>query len=245
MLETCLRLTCLLNDLSAGRITAPEAETRLGPLHHVHDADEALGPGEPDPIASVPIRRSLARVAHRASAATLWGLYPVAPGRLAGLRGPAPVNQEVMTAGAAVICHVSSPGGIPTGTTWIPTPVGPAVQWRIHRAAPPLPPPTAPEAGQQLRAVMAEVAADLGRLDTSAGRRPNALAPALGRGHRHSDQVLLDLAWTMLAAADAGLETASEMLTSHGTRIRESSLHRLHDAALDAIAAATSWPQNS
>lgn len=245
MLETCLRLTCLLNDLSAGRITAPEAERQLGPLHHVHDADEALGPGEPDPIASVPIRQPLARVAHRASPDTVWGLYPVAPGRLAGLRGPAQLNQEAMTAGVAVVCHASTPGAIPAGTAWIPTPVGPAVQWQIHRGAPPLPPPTAPEAGQQLRAVMTQVAADLGRLETVAGRRPDALAPRLGRGHRHSDQVLLDLAWTMLAAADAGLETAGQMLTAHGTGVRETSLRHLRDAALDAVAAASSWPQNS
>ncbi|AXE38434.1 hypothetical protein [Acidipropionibacterium virtanenii] len=245
MLETCLRLTCLLNDLSAGRITAPEAERVLGPLHHVHDADEALGLGEPDPIASVPIRRPLARVAHSASPETLWGLYPVAPGRLAGLRGPAAVNQEAMVAGAAVVCHSSTPDGIPVGTAWIPTPVGPAVQWQIRRGAPPLPPPTAPEAGQQLRAVMARVAADLGRLDTVAGRRPEALAPTLGRGHRHSDQVLLDLAWTMFAAADAGLESASQMLTAHGSQVRETSLRRLRDAALGALAAASSWPRNS
>lgn len=245
MLAVCLRLACLLNDLSAGRVTAPLAEAELGELQHVHDAEELLAASDPDPIASVPIRRALAGVANRrADQPTLWGLYLVWPGHLAGLRGPAQVNDEALDAGMAVVCHASSASGVPAGTVWIPTPVGPAVQWQIRRGAPPLPPPTAPEAGQRLRAVMAETIDQLGQLGP-AGRRPEAVAPRLGRGHRHSDQVLLDLAWTMLAAGDAGLDAVDQMLTAHGTRVREQALRGLRTAAAEAVCAAASWPLTS
>lgn len=242
MLAVCLRLTCLLNDLSAGRTTAPLAEAETGELQHVHDAEEVLAAADPDPIASVPLRRALATVAHRRSVEpTLWGLYLVWPGHLAGLRGPAGVIDEALDAGMAIVCHASSAQGVPTGTAWIPTPVGPAVQWQVHRGVAPLPPPTAPEAGQRLRAVMTETIGELGSLGP-AGRRPEAVAPRLGPGHRHSDQVLLDLAWTMLAASDAGLDAVDQMLTAHGAQVREQALRGLHSAAAEAVCAAASWP---
>lgn len=242
MLAVCLHLTCLLNDLSAGRTTAPLAEAELGELQHVHDVEEVLAAADPDPIASVPIRRALATVAHRrANEPTLWGLYLVWPGHLAGLRGPSEVVDEAMDAGMAIVCHASSARGVSAGTTWIPTQVGPAVQWEIHRGLPPLPPPTAPEAGQRLRSVMAETIGQLGPLGP-AGRRPEVVAPRLGPGHRHSDQVLLDLARTMLAASDAGLDAVDQMLTAHGAQVREQALRGLHTAAAEAVCAAASWP---
>lgn len=67
MLEICCRLTCLLNDLCAGRTTAPHAGAellRMAAAHHVHDPDETLGLSEHDPLSSVPIRMALARISH-------------------------------------------------------------------------------------------------------------------------------------------------------------------------------------
>ncbi|AZZ42469.1 hypothetical protein C0Z11_09440 [Acidipropionibacterium jensenii] len=243
MRETCLQLTSLLNDLCAGRISAPMAEDRLGPMHQVHDPDGLLQLSEQDPLASVPVRRALTRIAHWPGAGSaLWAMVLTAPGRLAGLRGPAEFNADVLEAGTAVICHTSGPAGIPAGLCWIPQPVGPAIQWRIVQGRPPIPPATPAEAGQQLRQVMAEVSGELGRLDIVTGSRPESVPPRLGRGHRHSDQVLLDLAWTALEASESGLES-SPMLTSHGSQVRESALRRLRAAAQDAVTAATAWPR--
>lgn len=243
MREICLELTCLLNDLCAGRISAPTAEDRLGPMHQVHDPDGLLSLPEQDPLASVPVRMALTRIAHWPGArSALWEPVLASPGRLAGLRGPAELTTSVLDAGAAVICHRSAPGGLPAGLCWIPQPVGPAVQWLIMAGRPPLPPATPAEAGQELRRVMAEVSGELGRLDVVAGQRPEAVPPRLGKSHRHSDQVLLDLAWSVLAASESGLEV-SPMLTAHGSRVREEALRRLRGAAQDAVTASSAWPQ--
>jgi hypothetical protein len=99
---------------------------------------------------------------------------------------------------------------------------------------PPLPPPTPAEAGQELRRVMAEAAGELGRLDAGSGTRPEVVPPRLGRSHRHSDQVLLDLAWSVLVASESGMEV-SPMLTAHGSQVREGALRRLRGAAQDAV----------
>ncbi len=84
MLEICCRLTCLLNDLCAGRTTAPHAEAellRMAAAHHVHDPDETLGLSEHDPLSSVPIRMALARISHVPhDTPVLWGLLLPAPG---------------------------------------------------------------------------------------------------------------------------------------------------------------------
>ncbi len=243
MRETCLELSNLLNDLSAGRISAPSAEDRLGPMHQVHDPDGVLQMPEQDPLASVPVRMALTRIAHWPHASeALWSPVLAAPGRLAGLRGPSELNDAVLDAGAAVICHSSVPGGIPAGLCWVPQPVGPAIQWRIIAGNPPLPPPTPAEAGPALRQMMAEVSAALGGLNAISSRRPEPVSPRLGRGHRHHDQVLLDLAWTVLEASETGL-AASPMLTSHGSQIREDALRRLRASAQDAVTAAAAWPR--
>ncbi|EFT80954.1 hypothetical protein HMPREF9602_00308 [Cutibacterium acnes HL030PA2] len=139
MLEICCRLTCLLNDLCAGRTTAPHAEAellRMAAAHHVHDPDETLGLSEHDPLSSVPIRMALARISHVPhDTPVLWGLLLPAPGQLAGLRGPAQVNRAALDAGAVVVCHQGSTT-MPAGTAWIPHPVGSAMQWTVVRATP-------------------------------------------------------------------------------------------------------------
>ena len=112
MLEICCRLTCLLNELCAGRTTAPHAEAELLEMvaaHHVHDPEEVLGLSEHDPLSSVPIRMALARISHAPhDSPVFWGLLLPAPGQLAGLRGPARVNHAALDAGAVIICHQGS-----------------------------------------------------------------------------------------------------------------------------------------
>ncbi|WCC79283.1 hypothetical protein O6R08_06970 [Cutibacterium equinum] len=244
MLEICCRLTCLLNDLCAGRTTDPHAEAELltmATAHHVQDPDEVLSLSEHDPLSSVPIRMALARIAHvRHDSPVLWGLLLPAPGQLAGLRGPASVNQSAIDAGAVIICHQGC-AAIPAGTAWIPQPVGSAMQWTIRRAAAPLPPPTPSDATVLLRSAVTATAAQLSDLGMVAGERPEITAPHL-TGHRPADQRLLDSAWTVLTACDAGLASTHHMITAHSAHTREAALRTLRNAASQAITAATSWP---
>ena len=198
MLEICCRLTCLLNDLCAGRTTAPHAEAellRMAAAHHVHDPDETLGLSEHDPLSSVPIRMALARISH-------------------------------------------NPHDTP-GTAWIPHPVGSAMQWTVVRAVAPLPPPTPADAAPLLRSAICATAAQLNELSMMGGRRPDVVPPYL-TGHRPADQRLLDSAWTVMMACDAGRE--STMITAYGAQTRETALRQLRNAASQAVTAATSWP---
>lgn len=242
MLEICCRLTCLLNDLCAGRTTAPHAEAellRMAAAHHVHDPDETLGLSEHDPLSSVPIRMALARISHNPhDTPVLWGLLLPVPGQLAGLRGPAQVNRAALDAGAIVICHQGSTT-MPAGTAWIPHPVGSAMQWTVVRAVAPLPPPTPADAAPLLRSAICATAAQLNELSMMGGRRPDVVPPYL-TGHRPADQRLLDSAWTVMMACDAGRE--STMITAYGAQTRETALRQLRNAASQAVTAATSWP---
>ncbi|MEH1546856.1 hypothetical protein V7F78_07520 [Cutibacterium avidum] len=244
MLEICCRLTCLLNELCTGRTTAPHAEAELlgmAAAHHVHDPEEILGLSEHDPLSSVPIRMALARISHAPhDSPVFWGLLLPAPGQLAGLRGPARVNHAALDAGAVIICHQGS-AAVPAGTAWIPQPVGSAMQWAIARAAAPLSPPTPADAAPLLRSAMTATASRLSDLGMVAGERPEAIAPHL-TGHRPSDQRLLDSAWTVLTACDAGLASAHQLITAHSAHTREAALRQLRNAASQAITAATSWP---
>ena len=242
MLEICCRLTCLLNDLCADRTTAPHAEAellRMAMAHHVHDPDEVLGLSEHDPLSSLPIRMALARISHDPhDTPVLWGLLLPVPGQLAGLRGPTQVNRAALDAGAIVICHQGSTT-MPAGIAWIPHPVGSAMQWTVVRAAAPLPPPTAADTAPLLRSAISATAAQLTDLSIVAGNRPDVVTPHL-TGHRPADQRLLDSAWTVMMACDAGQEPTT--ITAYGAQTRETALRQLRNAASQAVTAATSWP---
>ena len=88
---------------------------------------------------------------------------------------------------------------------------------------------------------MTATASRLSDLGMVAGERPEAIAPHL-TGHRPSDQRLLDPAWTVLTACDAGLASAHQLITAHSAHTREAALRQLRNAASQAITAATSWP---
>ena len=254
MLSICLRLACELNALSSGLTTPAHAEQallRLVPAHHVADSDELLGMPEHDPVASVPVRMALSRIGVGSpcptssgpspTEPTRWALLLPGPGRPAGLRGPAEVTAAAMDAGVVVTCH-ESPRDDLLGLTWIGHLVGQGVHWRLLRARRPLPPPTPAEASGQLRAAMIHAREVLTDLDDVAGNRPDVVAPTLGRGHVKGDQSLLDLAWTVLHACDAGLASNHEILTAHGTGTRERALRDLRQVAAEALTAAVSWP---
>ncbi|EGG27439.1 hypothetical protein PA08_0705 [Cutibacterium modestum P08] len=211
----------------------------MAAAHHVHDPDEVLGLFEHDPLSSVPIRMALARISHDPrDIPVLWGLLLPVPGQLAGLRGPAQVNRAALDAGAVVVCHQGSTT-MPAGTAWIPHPVGSAMQWTIVRGAAPLPPPTPADADPLLRSAVSATAAQLTDLGMVAGNRSDVVAPHL-TGHRPADQRLLDSAWTVMMACDAGRE--STMITAYGAQTRETALRQLRNAASQAVTAATSWP---
>ena len=211
----------------------------MAAAHHVHDPDEVLGLFEHDPLSSVPIRMDLARISHDPrDIPVLWGLLLPVPGQLAGLRGPAQVNRAALDAGAVVVCHQGSTT-MPAGTAWIPHPVGSAMQWTIVRGAAPLPPPTPADADPLLRSAVSATAAQLTDLGMVAGNRSDVVAPHL-TGHRPADQRLLDSAWTVMMACDAGRE--STMITAYGAQTRETALRQLRNAASQAVTAATSWP---
>ena len=211
----------------------------MAAAHHVHDPDEVLGLFEHDPLSSVPIRMALARISHDPrDIPVLWGLLLPVPGQLAGLRGPAQVNRAALDAGAVVVCHQGSTT-MPAGTAWIPHPAGSAMQWTIVRGAAPLPPPTPADAAPLLRSAVSATAAQLTDLGMVAGNRSDVVAPHL-TGHRPADQRLLDSAWTVMMACDAGRE--STMITAYGAQTRETALRQVRNAASQAVTAATSWP---
>ena len=128
---------------------------------------------------------------------------------------------------------------MPAGTAWIPHPVGSEMQWTVVRAVAPLPPPTPADAAPLLRSAICATAAQLNELSMMGGRRPDVVPPHL-TGHRPADQRLLDSAWTVMMACDAGRE--STMITAYGAQTRETALRQLRNAASQAVTAATSWP---
>lgn len=242
VLDDSLRLTTTLDDLSAGRLNAPEAEARLqrgGRLHHVFDADGVLGL---DPLAQVPVRQALARVEHGlpgTGGRPVWALLLPRPGRMAGLRGPVDVNRRALAAGAAVMTHDGA-------VCWVGDEVGAGIQWRLVRAERPLPPPDPRDAARQLAASLAAATRTLTDLDLVAGQRPGqSHAPVLGKGFDQRAQQLLDRSWLVLEAVDAALEAQADVLHSHAVLVREKHLRALADAALDGISAAASWPADA
>lgn len=233
VLADALNLTTTLNELSAGLCTAPEAEARIrgSRIHHVADLDGVLGL---DPLHLVGLRLALARTETR-FAQTQWLLLLPRPGRLGGLRGPADVTSLALDAGAIVLASDGRLG-------WIPLAVGPAIQWRLVRAERPMVPPLPREATGAFAAVLAEEGAGLASLGVRAGRRPRIECLALPAGYPARSASLLERASVVLAAASAGLDAQTEIVTSHSVLGRELHLRRLADAALDAVSAAASWP---
>lgn len=241
MFEDSLRLAVVLNALAERAISAPFAERALAggeTPHHVHDPEGLLGL---DPVSAVPLRQALARLEHAPAgrARPAWALLLPRPGRMAGLRGPLEVNRAALDAGAVVMTHDGS-------LAWLGQRVGAGVQWRIALAERPLPPPDPREVARLLPRTIAQVAQELHGLDVTGGERPGPEpAPELGDHYPAASQALVERAWTVLAAAEAGLAQQHEVLHSHAVLTRERHLRELADAALDAISASVSWPTRS
>lgn len=242
MFETCLRLTCLLNQMAAGLLSAPEVEHRLtaeGP-HHVSDPEGLLGL---NPIEASPLRLALSRVAHGAvGARPQWLLLAPVPGHLSGLRGPAEFNRAALEAGGAVVLHAHGTPWPPIA--WVGLAVGPAVQWRLWRAEQALPPEHPSEAARAFTRLVIEAAQGLGALDATTGQRPDEVhPPVLGDAYPAVNQALLDRAWTVWSGAEAGLAGQDQLLSSHLVTNRERHLRELAGAARGAVCSAVSWPR--
>lgn len=236
MLITCLRLTSVLNALVSGHFTAPEAEAEirfLGQPHHVVDPHQVLGGLQTGQ--GVPIRSAFARLDSEGSG-TPWALAAPRPGRLAGLRGPAATTAAALQAGAVVIRHT---GGI----AWVPFPVGPAIQWTLLPAAPPLLPLPPAAAARALAETVLEVERDLAALGAPAGSRSGQqTGPRLGPAYPHGAQLLLEKALALREACQSGLQASGQLFSSHEVTQREQHLHRLDDVCLDTICSVASWP---
>lgn len=235
MLITCLRLTSVLNALASGHLTAPEAEAEirvLGQPHHVVDPDQVLGL---QTAQSVPIRSAFARLDSDGQRAS-WALAAPRPGRLAGLRGPAVTTAAALQAGAVVIRHTG-------GVAWVPFLVGPAVQWTLLPADPPLLPAPPATASRALAETVLEVERDLAALGAPAGSRPGQrLGPRLGPAYPYGAQLLLEKALALHEACRYGLQASNQLFSSHEVTQREQHLQRLDGVCLDTICSVASWP---
>lgn len=241
MLDRGIALAGALNAMTeqtppSRRLGAAQAEqlVRLGgEPHHVHDPGGLLGL---DPLAQVPLRLALARLAHSPRQPQAWALLLPRPGRMAGLRGPAELNRQALACGLLVTSHDGELG-------WLGRRVGEGVQWQLTRAERPAPPPDPRESARLLGQQMTDAAKVLAELGLVAGDRPSAEAtPRLGEHYPHRSQLLLERAWLLLQAGEQAMAAQGELLHSHAVLVREHQLRALQDAALDAITAAASWP---
>lgn len=233
-LELPVRLATTLNQMAAGLISAPEAEHRLraeGRPHHVSDESGRLGL-EAD--GSVGLRLALARVSRLQGP---WALVLPMEGDLGGLRGPSDTNRRALEHGAVVIHHAGD-------LAWVVDEVGHGVQWTVLPCERPLLPDDPWQAARGLATAIAQ-ATDALTGATVAGRQPGHGAPSLGRGYPATSQTLLERAWLVARASDAGLQASASATMSHQVLIRERVLRPLGRAATRAISSAVSWPDHA
>jgi hypothetical protein len=222
------QLNAMINSRTdAGRAAAVVTGTDVA--HHVLDPEGLCGL---DPSLATDLVEALPRVADREAQG--WLLALPAPGRLSVLRGPATLNQAAVAAGSAVV-------GVSAGLALVPTGVGPAVQWRVHRAEPPAPPPTPSEAERALSEVILSAERTLARLDVAAGPTP-ALVVDLGpaNGYPLRRLAAADRAARLLVASAAALDDEGGTLSSYEVLARRRELEAVQAAARDALTAAVS-----
>ncbi|GAB3697023.1 hypothetical protein [Mariniluteicoccus flavus] len=227
-----LRLTAHLNAVRHAAMS-PEVAARAvvadDAAHHVSDPDGLVGL---DTLRASDLDRAIAAalVFHAGD----WALALPRPGALAPLRGPAALTTAALEAGAAVV-HV---GG---GLAWVPQPVGPAVQWRLYAAEPPLLTTTPGEADRQLSEAVLEVGRQLAELDLASGQRPDVPEVVLPRCYGGRAQKSAHRALLLWEATGAALDDDSAVLHSHAIGSRAAALRRVHAAAAEALCAAVSW----
>lgn len=231
-------MTSHLNALARRLLSAEgAAHAVVGPdaAHHVVDPDDLLGI---DPLHALELQPALAALAAREPDGWVLGLP--SPGALGPLRGPRELNEAALESGEVVVA-------LSAGIALVPHRVGPAVQWRVHRAAVPFPPTGGGDAERELNETVLSAAAVLAGLDVAAGVRPGGSgtrepAARLGPGYPQRRQVAADRAARLLEACAVALADDGAAITSFEVDTRRRELIRLQQAARGALSAAVSWP---
>ncbi|GAB3622069.1 hypothetical protein GCM10027418_01510 [Mariniluteicoccus endophyticus] len=226
-----VRLTAHLNSVRRAPASAEVVARAVvddDAAHHVTDPDGLVGL---DPIRANELDHALAAVLllHPGD----WVLALPRPGHLLPLRGPAVLTAAALEAGAAVV-HADG------GLAWVPQRVGPAIQWRLHRAERPLLATTPQEAERQLSETVLRATRALTELDLASGARPDLPEAVLPAAYGARAQRLAHRALLLLEAAEAGLDDDTEVLHSHAIGVRTTALRELRDAASVALCAVVS-----
>lgn len=241
-LLAAIRLVTTLNVLRHGPATgaaassAPSVEVaaRLvidgDAAHHVSDPDALL---ELSGEGSSPLDEAM--LAALARTVEDWILALPRPGRLGPLRGPLSFTRAALDAGAAVIPRTGGAG-------WIPTRVGPAIQWLLVPAERPFPPVSSAETEHALADAMRAATGDLDRLGMVSGRRPAGDGAALPAAYPSRQRNAAARALRLVEACEAGLADESGLLHVHAAELRAQALRALLNAALDSLEASCAWP---
>lgn len=228
-----IRLTAQLNACRLAR-TSPEVAARsvIGEdvAHHVWDAGSLLGL---DPLSSVEL--DLAMAAALGANPEGWALILPRPGALGTLSGPPQANVQAIEAGAVVV----PTGG---GAGWLPSQVGPAIQWTLVEFRAPRPSTSPAEATLELREVVLRAETELAEVDMSPAIEPELSELILPPEYGRRSQQTLARSWMLLQACEAGLADDSGVLHSHGLATRTRALTEVRRAATEALCAAVSWP---
>lgn len=228
-----LRLTVALNAMIATPLTVAAATGLVQAMdvgHHVVDPDELLGL---DVAGAAPLAVALPAIAARES--ELWVLALPEPGAAGALRGPAPLTADALAVGEVVIASQARLGLVPHR-------VGPAVQWRVWPAEPPVPPTGPNEADRELSETVIAAAEVLGRLEVAAGVRPaGPVRVAAAPGLTTRQQARIDRALQLHEACTLALETDGSALSAWEAEARFRELRRVRAAAAAALCATASW----
>ncbi len=197
--------------------------------HHVSDPDALLGlTDEGSSPLDEAMRAALARCPQD------WILALPRPGKLGPLRGPLALTRAALAAGAAVIPRTGGPA-------WVPTRVGPAVQWQILTADRPFEPVSSVEAEHALTEAMHAAIGELDRLGMVSGRRPEGDGPVLPPDYPSRQRQAAARALRLVEACEAGLADESGLLHAHAADVRARALRSLLNAALDSVEASCAW----
>lgn len=239
-LHAAIRLVTHLNVLRHGAGTTPGAGVPSVEVvaRTVQGHDAAHHVTSPDGLLGLPVDHASslqdAVAAALASATGDWILALPCPGRLGPLRGPAALTRAALEAGAAVLPRDGGPA-------WVPTRVGPAIQWLLLPAERPFPPVGAVEAEQALTEAMLAATSVLDRLGMVSGQRPGTAGPTLPGAYAARQRRAADRALLLAAACEAGLADESGLLHAHAAQSRAQVLRGLQRAALDSLEASCAW----
>lgn len=234
MIPAAFALAAQLNNARHNPISPEVAACSVigaATAHHVIDPEGLLGL---NPLAANELDTAMA--AALVLVDSDWALVLPRPGRLAPLTGPPPLTGLALAAGAAVI-------PLSGGPAWVPTQVGPAIQWQLTPSNRPGSLPDPREADRRLREVVLTAARELPEAIGSMAEQPGLDEPlqlpgAFGARAQH----LTDRAWQMLIATEYALTADHDVLHLHDLETRRSLLSELRDAAIEALCAAVTWP---